>query len=196
MLDFFVLTSTWEYPDRPQAAVLEADIALVAQGDRQALCDLYERTRRAAYGFALSILKNAQDAEDVLQETYIRLYAAADRYQPQGKPMAWILTIVRNLARMKLREGARRAALAPEDWERLPASQSGLTSEDRLVLSAALRDLTDEDLRIVMLHAVSGLKHRETAALLQLPLSTVLSKYHRALKKLKIQLTEDGRHAQ
>lgn len=196
MLYSFVTTSAMEYADRTRDAMLEACLAQIAQGDQQALCALYEQTRQAAYGFALSILKNAEDAQDVLQETYIRLYAAAGRYQPQGKPMAWLLTIVRNLARMKLREGARRAELAPEEWERLPASQTGLTSEDRMVLSAALRGLNDEELRIVMLHAVSGLKHRETAALLGLPLSTVLSKYHRALKKLKIQLTEDGRHAQ
>ena len=64
------------------------------------------------------------------------------------------------------------------------------SSEDRVVLEAALRLLTGEERRIVMLHAVAGLKHRETAELLELPLSTVLSKYRRALKKLKWGLEE------
>ena len=53
------------------------------------------------------------------------------------------------------------------------------------VLQEALARLSGEERRIVLLHAVTGLKHREIAQLLELPLSTVLSKYHRGLKKLK-----------
>ena len=63
---------------------------------------------------------------------------------------------------------------------------------DRLVLEAALKALNEEERRVVLLHAVSGLKHREIAQDLGEPLSTVLSRYHRALKKLKRYLTEGG----
>lgn len=77
----------------PAASWYEQEIAAMAQGDMQALCRLYERTRTAVYGFALSILKKPADAEDVLQDTYIRLFHAAGRYVPQGKPMAFIFTI-------------------------------------------------------------------------------------------------------
>lgn len=69
----------------PAASWYEQEIAAMAQGDMQALCRLYERTRTAVYGFALSILKKPADAEDVLQDTYIRLFHAAGRYVPQGK---------------------------------------------------------------------------------------------------------------
>ena len=55
----------------------------------------------------------------------------------------------------------------------------------------ALGTLEEQARRIVLLHAVTGLKHREIAQLLELPLATVLSKYHRALKKLKAQLEGD-----
>lgn len=65
---------------------------------------------------------------------------------------------------------------------------------DRLVLEAALKTLNEEERRVVLLHAISGLKHREIAQDLGLPLSTVLSRYHRALKKLKRCLTEEGVH--
>ena len=53
-----------------------------------------------------------------------------------------------------------------------------------------MRVLGDEERQVVMLHAVAGLKHRETAALMGLPLSTVLSRYHRALGKLQKALME------
>ena len=56
----------------------------------------------------------------------------------------------------------------------------------------ALAALEEQERRIVVLHAVTGLKHREVAALLELPLATVLSKYHRGLRKLKLRLEGDG----
>ena len=59
------------------------------------------------------------------------------------------------------------------------------------VYGLALSYLADEERRIVLLHAVTGMKHREIAALLELPLPTVLSKYHRALKKMRIFLEGD-----
>ena len=63
-----------------------------------------------------------------------------------------------------------------------------VTTEDRTVLTAALSTLSDEERQIIMLHVTAGLKHREIAQLLELPLSTVLSKYRRALSKLKQKL--------
>lgn len=65
--------------------------------------------------------------------------------------------------------------------------------EDRLVLEAAFGVLSDTERQIVMLHAVSGIKHREIALILELPLSTVLSKYARALSKLKKHLESTER---
>ena len=88
---------------------------------------------------------------------------------------------------MKLREKDRTESLPEEDWA-LPGPDDALTTEDRTVLSAAMSVLEDEEQRIVLLHAVTGLKHREIAESLSLPLSTVLSKYHRALKKLRRKL--------
>ena len=61
-----------------------------------------------------------------------------------------------------------------------------VTHEDRMMLEAVLSALSDEERQIVTLHALTGLRHREIAALLGLPLPTVLSKYSRALKKLQL----------
>ena len=62
--------------------------------------------------------------------------------------------------------------------------------EDRLVLSKMLELLSEEDRQIVVLHAVSGMKHREIAQIMHLPVSTVLSKYRRSLQKLRTALEE------
>ena len=62
------------------------------------------------------------------------------------------------------------------------------------VLQHVLSRLGEEERRIVLLHAVTGLKHREIAALLELPLPTVLSKYHRAIRKMRADLEGDNAH--
>ena len=72
-----------------------------------------------------------------------------------------------------------------EDWEVYISNNGQMSAEDKLVLTECLKNLSDEERQIVMLHAVSGFKHREIARLLEMPLSTVLSKYNRAMKKLR-----------
>ena len=167
---------------------LDRLLAGIAAGEQKALAELYHRTRGAVYGLALSYLKEPQDAQDVMQDTFVRIWDKAPDYVSQGSPMAWILTIARNFARMKLRERSRLTDLDEASWQAIPAEAPAVTPEDRELLQDALAALGEEERRIVLLHAVAGLRHREIAELLELPLSTVLSKYHRALKKLKVQL--------
>lgn len=165
---------------------LDGLISRISRSDQAALADLYGQTRSAVYGFALSILGNAHDAEDVLQDTYIRIWSSASGYSSQGKPMAWLLTIAKNLSRTKLRERVRVSDMDDDEWQLFYAESPAVTSEDRLVLDAALRGLGEQERQIVMLHAVTGFKHAEIAEMLGLPLSTVLSKYSRARKKLRL----------
>ena len=167
---------------------LDSLLRSIAVGDQEALGKLYHGTQGAVYGLALSILKNAQDAQDVTQDTFVQIWENARRYQPKGSPMAWILTIARNLSRMRLRQSFRIGELTEEEWDAIPADSPAVTTEDRAVLQAALAALGDRERQVVLLHAASGLKYREIAALLELPIATVLSKYHRAMKKMKDQM--------
>ena len=157
----------------------------VGRGDRDAFARLYVQTRGAVYALALSLLHDAHEAQDVAQDAFIKVWESAPSYRPQGSPMAWLLTIARNLSRSRLRQSGRQAELDEEEWNSLPEENPEISPEDRAVLQEALAQLEAEERRIVLLHAVTGLKHREIAALLERPLSTVLSKYHRGLKKLR-----------
>ena len=182
---------TTEYGRAEERRELDGLLTGAAAGDREALAQLYRRTRTAVYSLALSYVKNAHDAQDVTQDTYVRVWENAHQYRPQGSPMGWLLAVTRNLALMKLRQDTRTGELDQEEWDAIPQDSPAVTPEDRLVLQTALAALADEERQVVLLHAVTGLKHREIASLLQLPLATVLSKYRRALKKLKVQLEGD-----
>ena len=180
-----VMMQTTEYEGVQDRKELDRLLADVARGDQDALAGLYHRTRAAVYAMALSILKNTHDAQDVTQDTFVRVWDSAPQYRSQGTPMAWLLTITRNLARMRLRQGTRETELDKTEWEAIPADAQGVTPEDRQLLQTALAALSPTERQIVLLHAVTGLKHREIAEIVELPLATVLSKYHRALRKLK-----------
>lgn len=161
----------------------------IAKGNKDALAQLYSQTKTSVYGFALSIVKNKSDAEDIMQDTYVKVYTNAKEYIPHGKPMAWILTITRNLSLMKLR-AAKKLEISP-DLDREDLKNPVEDTLNRLVLSTAMKELSDEERQIIILHVVAGQKHREIASLLSLPLSTTLSKYRRALAKIKHILKED-----
>ena len=157
-------------------------------GDADAFRQLYHNTDRTVYSFILSIIKNPQDAEEVMQETYLKIWTSAASYQSQGKPLAWIFTIARNLCYMKFREQKRQADLGLDELDGEETGQVCLPLEnlaDAMVLQSALEILKEEERQIVLLHASAGLKHREIASSLHMPLAPVLSTYNRAVKKLK-----------
>ncbi len=177
---------------QPVNPVDDALILSVAQGDSEAFAALYEQTKSAVYGFALSILRDPHSAEDVMQDTYIHIHKNAYWYRPQGKPMAWILTIVRNLAYTRLREKKKQENPENVEWVAAYEPDREQDSLNGMLLDTALRILPEEERQIVILFSVSGMKHREIASLLQLPLATELSKYRRSIQKLKDFLEKEG----
>lgn len=168
---------------------LEELLRQIALGSQQAFEELYRATDSAIYGYALSLMRNHHEAQDVMMDTYLKIRCAAHLYMPMGKPMAWILTITKNLARTRLRSAGRQIPL--DDLEETTPSFDR-DSEEAVALEQAMKVLGDQERQILILHAVTGLKHREIAEMLGMPLATVLSKYVRSLKKLKKALEEDS----
>lgn len=167
------------------AAISEEWISSIAQGDMKALEKLYYASYQAVYAFLLSILKNQHDAEDILQDTFINVKNGAHLYKPSGKPLAWIFTIAKNLAYRKIQREAAHESTSFELLENNLDFSKVDNCEDRIALQGAFSVLSDEERQIILLHANTGMKHREISKLLKIPLSTVLSKYRRGLKKLK-----------
>ena len=186
---FLCLTSTLENTqrERPSAPELKDLIRRIGLGEEAALAEFYRKTSSAVFGFALSICKNHADAEEIMQDTYLAVDANAGQYQPTGSPMAWLLTIAKNLALGRLRRRDRETAVETLPEQAHPSDTAERT-ENKMILETAMTILSEEERQILILHAVSGLKHREIAAVLGLTLSGTLSKYHRALKKLQKQL--------
>lgn len=168
----------------------EGWIAQIAKGDMDALRRLYDAVGDSVYAFAYSLLRDRQDAEDVLQDTFLRIHDHAAAYRPQGKPLAWIFTIARRLALDTLRRRHRNGlsdAVRPE-----PADLSQIeNTEHRILLRALLEELSEEDRQILVLHTAAGMTFREIGVVLDMPLNTVLSRHHRGLKRLRTVAKEE-----
>ncbi|NLJ57906.1 MAG: RNA polymerase sigma factor [Tissierellia bacterium] len=164
----------------------------IADNDMQALEELYHLTERTLYAYLLSIVKNHDETLDIMQQTYIKIMSSAHLYKPQGKPLAWIFTIAKNLHLSNLRKGKKEIYLDSDEISNNAKFSYITNNDDKIVLETVLKILDQEERKIVMLYAVSGLKHREIAESIGLKLSTTLSKYHRALKKIRKHLIEGG----
>lgn len=160
-------------------------IKKIASGDVESLHKLYSVVNEGIYAFALSILKNPYDAEDVLQDVFLTIYNKAKTYNGMNKPLAWIYTITKNCCFMKMRKTKKIVKIPFEDIIDDAIFTKVENVENQIVLKAALKNLSSEESQIVMLHIIGGLKNKEIAELLNMPLNTVLSKYNRALVKLR-----------
>ena len=140
------------------------------------------------------------DAEDAVQEAFVKAYAAISRFRLDAPFRPWLLQIVANEARNRRRSAGRRAGLAlraAEDrrpGDAAPSPESAvLAGETRQALLAAVNGLRDEDREIISARYFLELSEAETAEALRLPRGTVKSRLSRALVRLREQLAaSDG----
>lgn len=164
----------------------------VASGDMDAFGKLYELSKHAVYCLLLSIVRDHDSAEDLMQDTYLSVRKSIKNYVPQNKPLAWIFTIAKNLAYMKMRRAGWETADDFSQYD-VPDNNDNLEQvTNRMVLNSAMKVLKSQERQIVLLHAVTGMKFREIAKCLDLAVGTVLSSYTRSLKKLRKSIEEEG----
>lgn len=117
----------------------------------------------------------------------MQIYKNAKLYTPRGKPMAWIMTIETNLINRYYQLKSRTVNMDDEILESsiIDDNDYSKSSINNRVINDILALLNEDERQIIVLHIVSNMKFKEIAKLLNKPLSTVLSKYNRAFKKLK-----------
>lgn len=151
--------------------------------DMHSLEKLYGATKTIVFGYAFSILKNVNDSEDVMQDVYINIYKNAKLYSSKSKPLAWIITITRNLCLEKIRKNKKIVFDDISDIEYLLSEKD--ISYDKVLLKTILDDMNEEERQIFILNSMCGFTFLEIGKLLDLKLSTVLSKYNRTIKKVR-----------
>jgi RNA polymerase sigma factor (sigma-70 family) len=173
----------------------------VRAGNREAYAELVGRHAPVAVRTA-RLLGAGTDAEDVVQEAFVKAYAGLDRFRDGAPFRPWLLRIVANETRNLHRSRRRRDGLvlraaakemAPVAGPDLPAD-AALSAERRAELLDALRHLDDRDREVVVCRYLLDLSEAETAQTLGWPLGTVKSRTARALAKLRTRLSAEVRH--
>ena len=163
----------------------------IANEDDAAFTELYYASYRQIYGFLLALTKNKEDAEDLLQNTYIRIRNGSHLYRKQGTPMTWMCAVAKNQFLDFVRKKSKGVSVDFDEVEKYVSEGLGTgvkqhkDVENEMVLEKAFEILNKQERTIVVLHMIDGLKHREISKITGIPLSTVLSKYNRSLKKLR-----------
>lgn len=171
-------------------ANLERLLALTALGDRRAFDDLYQRTNAKLFGVCLRILQDRAEAEDALQDAYVKIWRYAERYvAAKARPMTWMIAIARNLCIDRLRtrrspSAALEAAAAVEDAALRPDERAMARGEAKRLMDC-IRSLGDGEARLIRIAYFGGLTYAALAERDGLPLGTVKSKMRRALAVLK-----------
>lgn len=169
---------------------IEALIAKVSLGDRQAFSDLYDRTNLKLFGVCLRVLNNRATAEDVLQETYMKVWRYADRYASKGtSPMTWLITIARNTAIDKLRsqrdsediDGVAETLASPGPTPEQVAVASGEAGR----IADCLGQLEEPRDKAVRGAYLEGLSYAELSEKLSVPLNTIRTWLRRSLISLR-----------
>lgn len=149
---------------------------------------------RTAYNYARWLVRNNHDAEDVVQESFLKAYKALHTFRGNDA-RGWILSIVRNTAMNLLR---RRGTDASPDWNHLPMEpadeaadpeRSLLDDSRREQVRRAIGRLDPEFREVLVLREIEDMSYKEIASVLEIPIGTVMSRLSRARHRLLIELS-------
>jgi RNA polymerase sigma-70 factor (ECF subfamily) len=185
---------------------IDDEAAILAQartGDAKAFSELLRRYERKIFRLALHITQNREDAEDVLQETFLKSFEHLDQFQGQSKFYTWIVRIAVNQALMKLRKRKTDRSVSLDDaidtgedtvareiaaWDENPEERYS-REELNEILTSAVDGLTPIYRAVFVLRDVDGLSTEETADALDLSVPAVKSRLLRARLQLRDKLT-------
>jgi RNA polymerase sigma-70 factor, ECF subfamily len=200
---------SWQVEEPRLSPPLTGDAALAraaSRGDRDAFGRLVDLHKRSVHGLCVRLLRDAEEARDAAQETFVRAYAALATYDPAQPFAPWILRIARNhcldVLRRRLPQAQRVELDAVEDGDAPreiadpDAERADEAVERRRVagaLEAAVAALPGNYREVVHLFHVEHLSYKEIAATLDVPIGTVMTWLHRARARLKSALEASGK---
>jgi RNA polymerase sigma-70 factor (ECF subfamily) len=169
----------------------------VRGGDRDALEELVRRYHGPLRNFAVRFLDDRDAADDVVQETFLRVLEAAPRWRATAKVSTYLHTIAANLCRDELKRARRRREEPLEEGEDGPVDPAPSPEAQALAnlraakVRAAVQRLPPEQREAVLLHHYQGLSHPEIAQVCRCPVGTVKSRLHHAHRKLREWLADE-----
>ena len=183
-------------------------IERVRQGDDGAFRALFDRHHHRAYAVAVGVVKNKQDALDIVQDAFIKVHRNLDRFQGSSSFYTWLYRIVMNLCIDHIRRSKRGRSLdfddavgrdskeVAGDGALLPQilganpRKSVLRAELREAIEKALAELPEYHRAVILLREMEGLSYEEISEILEVPKGTIMSRLFHARRKMQAALSE------
>jgi RNA polymerase sigma-70 factor, ECF subfamily len=162
------------------------DVARRQEGNhhaREAFTKIYLRYRERVYAYALRVLSNPEDAEDLFQEVFFRVYARAKSFQEERSLGGWIFTIAHNLCMNKIRDRKPQDSL--EDITLYVEPAPSLGEDWQALIAHAMSLLPLEQREVIILREYEGLSYSEITDILHTSIPAVKSRLYRAKGKLR-----------
>jgi RNA polymerase sigma-70 factor, ECF subfamily len=178
-------------------------IELCKERDISALEEILDRYRNPLMGFIYSVIRDYHQAQDIFQETFIRVFREANRFRTGAVFKTWLYTIAMNRCRDTIRRRKRRPTISLEsEWggadgesgqkvmEKVASDDPGPREEAggrelEEILRREMSGLSEEHRKVVILNRLNGFKYHEIAEILGIPSGTVRSRLHYALDELR-----------
>ena len=166
-------------------------LARVASGDRVAFAALYDATAPKLYGIILRILRRRDEADEVAQDVYVKIWQRAGDFDPsRASPITWMATIARNRALDEVRRARVDTVADAAAMDRVPdpgrsALDAVAAGEDARRLEVCLGELEDQRGQMVRLAYLDGLSRQDLAERFGQPVGTIKTWLHRSLKQLR-----------
>lgn len=146
----------------------------------------YDLTKKQVYFAIMSILKNRESTEDIMQDTYMRFLNNIDKYKESTNVIAFLVTIARNLAINLYNRNKKEIKYDFSKYEDTYVNDT----KDNSLMEVVYETLEGDELEVFILHVIDDLKHREIAKIMKKPLGTITWMYNKAVKKLKMKVGE------
>ena len=158
----------------------------IASGDQYAMEELIELWKMPMFRFFLRSLNHHEDAEDLTQRVFIRIYRSAERYLPQAKFSTWIFTIARNLLIDEIKKRKRRPQMVFDEYiERVGEVEGARSAELTEILMKQLDTIPENHRTALLLRVQRELSYREIAEVMQSTEASVKTWIHRARLDLR-----------
>jgi RNA polymerase sigma-70 factor, ECF subfamily len=146
------------------------------------------------FRYAMVLARNRSEAEDLVQETYVRALGAVERLRPDSNVKVWMFTILRNVWRNQLRSQRAAPRIVELDSERVGTFQDPhavlVTKMEGELVREAIRQLPEDAREIIVLREYEDMSYQEIADLLDCPLGTVMSRLGRARSRLRMLISQ------
>ena len=150
---------------------------------REAFTKIYLRYRERVYAYALRVFSNPEDAEDLFQEVFFRVYARAKTFQEERSFGGWVFTIAHNLCMNKIRD--RKPLDSIEDTTLFVEPAADLGEDWQALIAHAMSLLPVEYREVIILHEYEGLSYAEITEILHTTIPSIKSRIYRAKGKLR-----------